>query len=138
MAVRIRVKNFLGSDHVVDQLSFSMFPSILTFVFDLALGSFLTFCGPSGLFWVKVGFRDSFVVHLCSWILQWFTLCVIMQGQLRHLMQVLTTYTYSPEDSWNCQINLRIVSFKTLPDLHVKITSSTWQTSWIVTYCKRS
>ena len=35
---------------VVEQLSFSMLPSILTFDFDLILGSFLTFWGPNGLF----------------------------------------------------------------------------------------
>ena len=40
----------LGSTHVVEQLSFSMFLSILTFDFDLILGSFLTFWGPNGLF----------------------------------------------------------------------------------------
>ena len=34
-------KTVLGSTHVVEQLSFSMFPSILTFDFDLILGSFL-------------------------------------------------------------------------------------------------
>ena len=28
-----------------------MIPSILTFEFDLFLGSFLTFLGPNGLFW---------------------------------------------------------------------------------------
>ena len=32
------------------QLLFSMFPSILTFNFDLILGSFFTFWGPNGLF----------------------------------------------------------------------------------------
>ena len=30
----------LGSTHVVEHLSFCMFPSILTFVFDLSLGFF--------------------------------------------------------------------------------------------------
>ena len=40
----------MGSTHVVEQLSFSMFLSILTFDFDLVLGSFLTFWGPNGLF----------------------------------------------------------------------------------------
>ena len=43
-------KTFLGSTHVDKQLSFSMFPSILTFDFDLFLGSFLTFGGLNGLF----------------------------------------------------------------------------------------
>ena len=45
-----------GSTHAVEKLSFSMFPSILTFDFDLILGSFLSsglgaskdrFVGPS-------------------------------------------------------------------------------------------
>ena len=43
-------KIVLGSTHVVEQLSFSMLPSILTFDFDLLLGSFLTFWNPIGLF----------------------------------------------------------------------------------------
>ena len=43
-------KTFLGYTHVVEQLSFSIFPSILTFDFDLILGSFFTFWGPNGLF----------------------------------------------------------------------------------------
>ena len=38
------------STHVVEQLSFSMFLSILTFDFDLILGSFFTFGGPYGRF----------------------------------------------------------------------------------------
>ena len=44
------LKTVLGSTHVVEKLSFSMFPSILTFDFDLILGSFLSFWGPNGLF----------------------------------------------------------------------------------------
>ena len=40
----------LGSTHVVKQLSFSLFLSILTFDFDSILGSFLTFWGPNELF----------------------------------------------------------------------------------------
>ena len=40
----------LGSNHAVEQLSFSMFLSILTFDFDLILGSFFTIWGPNGLF----------------------------------------------------------------------------------------
>ena len=40
----------LGSTDVVEQLSFSMFLSILTLDFDLVLGSFLTFWSPNGLF----------------------------------------------------------------------------------------
>ena len=40
----------MGSTYVVEQLSFSLFFSILTFYFDLILGSFLNFWGPNGLF----------------------------------------------------------------------------------------
>ena len=43
-------KTVLESTHVVEQLSYSMFLSILTFEFDLILGSFFTFWGPNGLF----------------------------------------------------------------------------------------
>ena len=45
-----RVRQLFGVTHVVEQLSFSVFLSILTFNFDLILGSFLTFWGPNGLF----------------------------------------------------------------------------------------
>ena len=38
------------STHVVEQLSFSLFLSFLTFDFGLILGSFLIFWGPKGLF----------------------------------------------------------------------------------------
>ena len=40
----------LGSTHVVEKLSFSLFLSILTFDFDSFMGSFFTFLGPNGLF----------------------------------------------------------------------------------------
>ena len=40
----------LGSTHIVEQLSFSMFLSILTFDFDLFFWSFFTFWDPNGLF----------------------------------------------------------------------------------------
>ena len=43
-------KTVLGYTHVVEQLLFSMFPSILTNDFDLILGSFFTLLGPNGLF----------------------------------------------------------------------------------------
>ena len=43
-------KTILGSTHVVEQLSFSMLPSIMTFDFDLILRSFLNFWGPNGVF----------------------------------------------------------------------------------------
>ena len=41
----------MESTYVVEQLSSSLFLSILTFDFDLILGTFLTFWGPNGLFW---------------------------------------------------------------------------------------
>ena len=40
----------LGSNHVVEQFSFSLFLSIMTFDFDLFLGVFWTFWGPNRLF----------------------------------------------------------------------------------------
>ena len=40
----------MGFTHVVEQLLFSLFLSILTFDFGLILGSFLTLWGPNGLF----------------------------------------------------------------------------------------
>ena len=51
----------MGSTHVVEELLFSIVPSILTFDFDLILGSFLTFWGPNGLFFGSgVGARTVF------------------------------------------------------------------------------
>ena len=55
-------KTVLGVTHVVEQLSFSMFPSILTFDFDLILLSFLTFWGPNVLL-----FGDFGGVKKLSW-----------------------------------------------------------------------
>ena len=56
-------KTVLGSTHVVEQLSFSMLSLILTFDFDLILGSFLSFWGPNGLFLgVGVGLKNCFGV----------------------------------------------------------------------------
>ena len=43
-------KTVLGCNYVVEQISSSLYFSILTFYFDLMLGSFLTFLGPNGLF----------------------------------------------------------------------------------------
>ena len=40
----------MGFTYVVEQLSSSLFLSILTFEFDLILGSFCTFWGHNGLF----------------------------------------------------------------------------------------
>ena len=45
-----QVQIVLGSTHIVQLFSFSLFPSILAFDFDLILGLFFTFWGPSGLF----------------------------------------------------------------------------------------
>ena len=47
--VGVGFETVLGSTHVVEQLSFSVFPSILTFDFDLIFGSSFTFSGPNGL-----------------------------------------------------------------------------------------
>ena len=58
----VGLKTVLGSTHVVEQLSFSMFPSILTFDLDSILGSFLTFWGPNWLFWrSRKGSKTFFV-----------------------------------------------------------------------------
>ena len=40
----------MGSTHVVEKLSFSLFLSFLTFDFDSILGYFFTFSGPNKLF----------------------------------------------------------------------------------------
>ena len=58
------LKTVLGSTHVVKQLLFSIVASILTFDFDLILGSFLTFWDLNGL--VHVWFKDCFGVYSCS------------------------------------------------------------------------
>ena len=49
MGLRKSSTTVLGLNHVVEQLSFSMFLSILTFYFDLILGSLFNFWGPNGL-----------------------------------------------------------------------------------------
>ena len=43
-------KTVLRSTHAVERLLYPMFSSILTFAFDLILGSVCTFWGPNGLF----------------------------------------------------------------------------------------
>ena len=53
-------KNILGSTHVVEQLSFSLFASILTFDFDLILGHFLLFGTLMGYFWGWRGAQKLF------------------------------------------------------------------------------
>ena len=45
-----QVQIVLGSTHLVQQLLFSLFPSILMFDFDLIMGFFSTLLGPNGLF----------------------------------------------------------------------------------------
>ena len=56
-----RVKKlFWGHPHVVEHFSFSMFPLVLTFDFDLILGSFLLFGAVLGYF--GVGFQNCFGV----------------------------------------------------------------------------
>ena len=44
-----QVQIILGSTHIVQQLLFSLFPSILMFDFDLILGLFFTFLDPNGI-----------------------------------------------------------------------------------------
>ena len=51
----------LGSTHVIEQFSFFLFPSTLTFDFDSILGSFLTFWGPNGLFLGLEKSRNTFL-----------------------------------------------------------------------------
>ena len=55
------LKTVLGSTHVVEQLPFSMFPSILTSDFYLILDSYFTFWDPNGLF---LGFGKSSKTHV--------------------------------------------------------------------------
>ena len=45
-----QVQIVLGSTHLVQQLLFSLFPSILMFDFDLIMEFFSTLLGPNGLF----------------------------------------------------------------------------------------
>ena len=58
--------NVLGSTNVVEQLSFSMFPLILIFDFDLIFGSFFTVGGPNGVFLGWEGLKNCFWVYSCS------------------------------------------------------------------------
>ena len=50
LELREGLTSVLGSTHVVVQLSFCMFPSIMIFVFTSFWGHFFTFWGPDGLF----------------------------------------------------------------------------------------
>ena len=65
------MKTVLGSTHVVEQLSFSMFFSILTFDLDLIWRPFSTFWGPNGLIlglgWAsKTIFGSTYIVEQLS------------------------------------------------------------------------
>ena len=51
------------STHIVQQLLFSLFPSIMMFDFDLILCLFLTFLSPNGLL---LGFNVGFKTVLGS------------------------------------------------------------------------
>ena len=64
--VEVNIEAVLGSTHVVEQLSFSMFPSILTFDFDLIFGLFWLFEALLGYFVFNVGLKNCFGVHSCS------------------------------------------------------------------------
>ena len=66
LGLRVELTTFLGSTHVVEQLSFSLFLSILTFDFDLILGSFFTFWALTVYFGVGEGFKKCFGVCSCS------------------------------------------------------------------------
>ena len=50
----------MGSTHVVEQLLFSIVPSILTFDFDLILGTFFAFGALMGYFWGQGKVRKMF------------------------------------------------------------------------------
>ena len=57
----------MGSTHVIEPFSMSLFPSIATFDFDLILGPFLNFWGPNGVFFgVGVEFKNCFGFYSCS------------------------------------------------------------------------
>ena len=66
----------MGSSHVVEQLSFSLFLSILTFDFGLILGSFFTFLGPNGLF---LGLeKDSKNVFGSTHVVEQLSFCMLL------------------------------------------------------------
>jgi len=50
---------------VVEQLLFSIVPSILTYDFDLIMGLFLPFWGSIGVFFSWVRFKNCFEVYSC-------------------------------------------------------------------------
>ena len=53
-------KTVFGYTHIAEQLLCSIFPSILTFNFDLILDLFFTFWGPMGFFGFRVRFKNVF------------------------------------------------------------------------------
>ena len=55
-----QVQIVLESIYIVQQLLFSLLLSILTFDFDMILGSFLTFLALMGYFWVQCGVPKLF------------------------------------------------------------------------------
>ena len=61
-----QVQIVFWSTHIVQKLLFSLFPSILTFDFNLILWLFLTFWGPNWLFLGSM-FKNCFGLHSCSW-----------------------------------------------------------------------
>ena len=77
-----------GSTHVDEEFLFPILPSILTFDFDLILGSFVSFWGPNGLilepFEAEVGFKNSFGVYSYRLITFFFRVllyfCVVVGG----------------------------------------------------------
>ena len=54
----------LGYTSIVQELLFSLFPSILTFDFELKLGPFLLFWALKGYFWVQCGAQKLFLGSL--------------------------------------------------------------------------
>ena len=62
----------MGFPHKAEKLLFSVPPSIITFVGDLILGSFLAFCGPHGLFWESWEAQKSLLGPLINVVEQLF------------------------------------------------------------------
>ena len=58
--VRVGFYNCFGANHIVEQLEFSMFPSILTFDFDLIWGDFQRFGVLVGYFWGSIRVQKLF------------------------------------------------------------------------------
>ena len=65
LGLEFDLKIIFGSTHIVEQLSFSMIPSILTFKFDFILGSFFNFWRHNNLYFGGgVGFIKCFGVYM--------------------------------------------------------------------------